>query len=330
MVDIARDPRWGRIAEGAGEDPWLGSEIARAQARGFQGPALGSASNLLACVKHFAAYGAVLAGRDYNTVDISDRTLREVCLPPYKAAIDAGALSLMSAFNDLNGVPASANKYLLTRILRDEWGFPGFVVTDYTAVNELVNHGVATNVYQAAQLALDAGVDMDMQSGAYLVSLQKLLAAGAISQSQIDTAVRRILQVKFKLGLFDDPFRFCDESRETASIFTPANLLAARDMARESMILLKNTNSALPLKRGENIAVIGPLAADKIDLLGSWHGRGDAAGMETIFEAISNYNAGGQTFYAPGCDILSQDRSRFPEAAAELITGFAIRTAVPK
>jgi beta-glucosidase len=314
MVDIARDPRWGRIAEGAGEDPFLGCEIAKAQVRGFQGEPLGGANHLLACAKHFAAYGAVLAGRDYNTVDISERTLREVFLPPYKAATDAGALSVMSAFNDLNGIPATANKFLLTHILRDEWGFAGFVVTDYTAINELVNHGVATNVYQAAQLALDAGADMDMQGGAFSVSLEKLADAGAVSEKQIDTAVGRILLAKFALGLFDDPYRFCDEEREATAIYTPANLQAAHDIACESMVLLKNTNGALPLKQGTKIAVIGPLTTAQEDLLGSWHGRGDASHIDTLFDSISNHNAGGQTFYAAGCGILSDDRSHFDDA----------------
>lgn len=314
MVDIARDPRWGRIAEGAGEDPFLGCAAARAAVRGYQGAELGSPTNLLACVKHFAAYGGVQAGREYNSVDISERTLREVYLPPYKAAIDAGALSVMSAFNDLNGVPATANKFLLTTVLRDEWGFKGFVVTDYTSINELVAHGIAMNVYDAARLAVNAGVDMDMQGGAYLDYLKKLLAAGAINENQINDSVRRVLTVKYKLGLFGDPYRFCSPAREGSLIYTPANLQAAHDVACETMVLLQNTNDTLPLQPGHNIAVIGPLAADKFDLLGSWHGMGDESYETSIYDCIASNNAGAQTFYAPGCGVNSLDTSRFAGA----------------
>jgi beta-glucosidase len=314
MVDIARDPRWGRIAEGAGEDPYLGSQIAAAQVRGFQGTGLGSPSNLLACAKHFAAYGAVQAGRDYFTVDMSERTLREVYLPPYKAAIDAGALSVMCAFIDLNGVPATANPFLLKQILRDEWGFKGFVVSDYHAINELVDHGFATDEYDAAKEALDAGVDMDMQGGAYLNNLKKAVANGDISQDQIDDAVKRILTVKFKLGLFDDPFRYCDENRETNLQFTAGNLEAAYNVACESMVLLKNTNQTLPFKPGLKIAVIGPLAQSTRDLLGSWAARGDSDKVESVLSCIARDNVGGQTLCEKGCDVSSMDKSGFPKA----------------
>ena len=314
MVDIARDPRWGRIAEGAGEDPFLGSQIAAARVRGFQGNGLGAVSNVLACVKHFAAYGAVQAGREYNTVDMSERTLREVYLLPYKAAVDAGVLSVMASFNEVNGIPATANRFLLQDILRDEWGFKGFVVTDYTAINELVEHGIAKDECDASRQALSAGIDMDMQSGAYLNNLNKLLADGSISQKQIDDAVRRILTLKFRLGLFDDPFRYCDEKREAELIFTPENLQAAYDMACESMVLLKNEAQTLPLKPGQKIAVIGPLAKSKRDLLGCWSGRGDSRQVETVYDCILNDNLGGQTFYAAGCDVSSDDRSGFSEA----------------
>ena len=314
MVDIARDPRWGRIAEGAGEDPYLGSEIARAEVRGYQGAGLGGASNLLACVKHFAAYGAVLAGRDYNSVDMSERTLREVYLPPYKAAIDAGALSVMTSFNDLNGVPSTANQFLLTTVLRKEWGFTGFVVTDYTSINELVPHGIARDDADAAQLALNAGVDMDMQGGEYLNYLKELLANKAVTESQIDEAVRRILRVKFMLGLFDDPYRYCDTNRQATCVLTPENRQAAREVAEASMVLLKNEKNALPLKPGLRLAVIGPLAKSQSDLLGCWHGLGDPRDAGTIFDAIEKANVGGKTVYAHGCDISATNNVDFEQA----------------
>ncbi|HTB84255.1 MAG TPA: glycoside hydrolase family 3 N-terminal domain-containing protein [Candidatus Sulfotelmatobacter sp.] len=314
MVDIARDPRWGRIAEGAGEDPFLGSEIAGARVRGFQGNDLGDGSSIVACVKHFAAYGAVQGGRDYNTVDMSERTLREVYLPPYKAAIDAGALSVMSSFNDLNGIPASANSFLLKQILRDEWGFKGFVVTDYLAINELVQHGIAMDECDAGCQALNAGVDMDMQGGIYLKYIKTLLADGKISQNQVDESVKRILTIKFMLGLFDDPYRCCDDKRETNLIFTADNLKAAYDMACESMVLLKNKSQTLPLKPGLKIAVIGPLAKAQRDLLGCWAGRGDSNKVETVFDWMVNDNMGGQTSFAKGCDVSSSDRSQFAKA----------------
>ena len=314
MVDIARDPRWGRIAEGAGEDPFLGSEIAKARVRGFQGNGLGDTSSMLACVKHFAAYGAAQAGRDYNGVDMSERTLREVYLPPFKAAIDAGVLSVMASFNDLDGIPATANSFLLKHILRDEWGFKGFVVTDFAAINELVNHGIATDESDAGRQALEAGVDMDMQGGVYLNCIKQLITDGDVSQSRINDSVRKILTLKFMLGLFDDPYRYCDDQRETNLIFTPDHLKAAHDMACESMVLLKNETQILPLKPRLKIAVIGPLAMDKRALLGCWDGRGDSNKVETVFDWIKKDNIEGQTFFAKGCDISSSDWSKFADA----------------
>ncbi|HWY30765.1 MAG TPA: glycoside hydrolase family 3 N-terminal domain-containing protein, partial [Candidatus Acidoferrum sp.] len=316
MVDIARDPRWGRICEGAGEDPFLGSAIAAARVRGIQGTNLAAPDTLLACVKHYAAYGAVQAGREYNTVDMSERMLREVYLPPYRAAIDAGALSVMASFNELNGIPATANRFLLQQILRDEWGFTGFVVTDYTAINEMVAHGSAADETEAARQALAAGVDMDMQSSAYLNHLKELLATGKISQAQIDTAARRILEVKFKLGLFDDPYRRCDEQREKQVLYSPENLEAAYRMACESCVLLKNHDQTLPLKTGANIAVIGPLADSQRDLLGSWKGEGDWNFIETVLGAIRRNNTNGTVTYARGCDIDSTNRAGFAAAVS--------------
>jgi beta-glucosidase len=316
MVDIARDPRWGRISEGAGEDPFLGSAIARARVRGIQGTNLAAPDTLLACVKHFAAYGAPVAGRDYNTVDMSERTLREVYLPPYRAAIDAGALSVMSSFNELNGTPATANSFLLTKILRDEWGFKGFVVTDYGSINEMVNHGSALDEAVAAGQALRAGVDMDMQGGAYLNFLKQLLADHEITKRQIDTAVKRILVVKFKLGLFDDPYRHCDEQREKAVLCAKENLAAARRAACESFVLLKNSAQTLPLKTGANLAVIGPLADSQRDLLGSWKGEGDWDFMESPLAAIKRANTNGTVVFEQGCDIDTTNRAGFAAAVA--------------
>ncbi|HTB82289.1 MAG TPA: beta-glucosidase BglX [Candidatus Sulfotelmatobacter sp.] len=316
MVDIARDPRWGRMSEGAGEDPFLGSEIARARVHGIQGTNLAAPDALLACVKHFAAYGAAMAGRDYNTVDMSERMLREVYLPPYRAAIDAGALSVMSSFNELNGTPATANSFLLTKILRDEWGFTGFVVTDYGSINEMVNHGSALDEAVAAGQALRAGVDMDMQGGAYLNFLKQLLADHEITKREIDTAVKRILTVKFKLGLFDDPYRHCDEQREKSVLYSKENLAAARRAACESFVLLKNSAETLPLKTGANIAVIGPLADSQRDLLGSWSGAGDSDFLETPLAAIKQENTNGTVVFAQGCDIDTTNRDGFAAAVA--------------
>jgi beta-glucosidase len=316
MVDIARDPRWGRICEGAGEDPFLGSAIAAARVRGIQGTNLAAPDTLLACVKHFAAYGAVQSGREYNTVDMSERTLREIYLPPYRAAIDAGALSVMSAFNELNGTPATANRFLLQQVLRDEWGFQGFVVTDYTAINELVMHGSAADEGDAARQALAAGVDMDMQSSAYLNHLQDRLAAGQITEAQINAAVKRILEIKFKLGLFYNPFRHLDEQRERQAFYTKENLATAYRLACESFVLLKNTNQTLPLKAGKKIAVIGPLADSRRDLLGSWIAEGKADSCEAVLEGIKRNNPGAKVTFTAGCDIDSTNRAGFAKAVA--------------
>ena len=316
MVDIARDPRWGRICEGAGEDPFLGSAVAAARVRGFQGTNLAAPDTLLACVKHFAAYGAVQAGRDYNTVDLSERTLREIYLPPYRAAIDAGALSVMASFNELNGTPATVNRFLLQQVLRDEWGFQGFAVTDYTAINELVMHGTAADEGDAARQALAAGVDMDMQSAAYLNHLPERLAAGQITEAQINTAVKRILEIKFKLGLFDNPFRHLNEQREQQAFYAKENLATAYRLACESFVLLKNTNQTLPLKAGKKIAVIGPLADSRRDLLGSWIAKGKANSCKTVFEGIQRNNPGAKVTFTAGCDLDSTNRAGFAKAVA--------------
>ena len=260
MVDIARDSRWGRIAEGSGEDPFLGAAFARARVRGFQGASLKEPTSVVACAKHYAAYGAAEAGRDYNTVDISVKTLREVYLPPFKAAVDAGVGTLMSAFNDLNGTPASANRFTLTEVLRNEWGFRGFVVSDWRAIAELMVHGIAATPAQAAERALHAGVDMDMEGSIYLQNLPQLVREGKVPQSALDEAVRRILRIKFALGLFEHPY--ADPDREKSVLLANEHRQLAREAARKSIVLLKNDQNLLPLSkavklRGSDRAVGG-------------------------------------------------------------------------
>ena len=274
MCDISVEPRWGRISEGSGEDPYLGSLIAAAMVRGYQGDDLSADNTLLACVKHYAAYGAPQGGRDYNTVDMSERWLREFYLPPYKAAVDAGAMSVMASFNELDGVPAHANAHLMEDILRGEWGFEGFIVSDYTGIMEMINHGYAADLADAARLSMNAGCDMDMMSAAYMNHLKELIESGKVSEATLDKAVRRILEVKAALGLFDDPYKYCDPEREKARTMTEENKAFARNFAAESMVLLKN-DGILPLRRGEPVSVLGPLADSKDDLLGSWRGAGE-------------------------------------------------------
>lgn len=317
MVDIARDPRWGRIAEGPGEDPYLGSRIAEARVRGIQGEDLSDVLTLIACVKHFAAYGAAQAGRDYHTVDMSERVLREVYLPPFKAAIDAGAQTVMTSFNELFGVPATGSKFLLTDILREEWDFDGFVVTDYTSINEMTDHGVVADFKEAGELALQAGVDMDMQGAVFYDYLKNSLEEGVVSQEMIDRAVRRILRIKLLLGLFDDPYRYSDTEREKALVLAEAHLEEARDIARKSMVLLKN-NGVLPLAdQGQKIALIGPLADSQEDLLGSWHAAGradEAVSLRTGLEDM--LGEGSELLYAKGCEVEGEARAGFPAALA--------------
>lgn len=316
MVDISVEPRWGRVSEGAGEDPFLGSRIAEARVRGFQGKNndLSDPLTVLACVKHFAAYGAPQAGRDYNTVDMSKRVFLDVYLPPYQAAVNAGALSVMTSFNELDGVPATGNKYLLTDLLRNEMGFKGFVVTDYTSINEMVNHGVTADEAGAGLLAIRAGVDMDMQGSVYARYLKKQVEDGLVDKRLVDDAVRRVLKVKFMLGLFDDPYRYCDEEREKAEIYSPEHLDAALDVAKKSMVLLKNDHKTLPLKKGEKIAVIGELATSTRDMLGSWKAAGDWDFMSSVLDEVKAYNGNENVLYAEGCKKMGNDRSGFAAA----------------
>jgi beta-glucosidase len=287
MVDVARDPRWGRVAEGAGESPWLGARIAEAEVRGLQGDGLDRPDSIAACAKHFAAYGAAESGRDYNTVDISERTLREVYLPPFQAAIDAGVPCLMTALNDVDGLPAVANPHLLRDILRGELRFDGLVTSDYGGVPELVVHGVAASTADAARAALSAGTDVDMQGGSYAKELPKLVRSGAVPMAVLDAAVRRVLRLKIRLGLFENPLRGLDPERERHMLLTPEHRAAAADLARESIVLLKNDGHTLPLNRNiRRLAVIGPLADDAYDMLGSWSGAGDKRDVVTLLAGL--------------------------------------------
>ncbi len=300
MVDIARDPRWGRIVEGAGEDPYLGSVIAAAKVRGFQGKSMADPESVIACAKHYVAYGAIEGGRDYNTVDISEELLREVYLPPFHAAVDAGVGTLMSAFNDLNGIPATANHHTLTEILRDEWRFKGLVVSDYDAVHELIPHGTAADDSHAALEALTAGVDMDMADGAY-TNIPELVKSGKLPKSVVDEAVRRVLRVKYKAGLFEHPYS--DANREKTDILTRESLQVARNLAQESLVLVQNRGDVLPLSKSQTVAVIGPLAADKASQMGSWAGNGQAKDAVAPLAAIIAVLGKEHVLYAKGVDI---------------------------
>jgi len=269
MVDISRDPRWGRISEGSGEDVYLGSEIAKAMVKGYQGDDLTQNNTLMACVKHFALYGAGEAGRDYNTVDMSRIRMYNEYLPPYKAAIDAGVGSVMASFNEIDGIPATGNKWLLTDLLREQWNFNGFVVTDYTGILEMQEHGVG-DLQQVSAMALKAGIDMDMVTEGLLNTIKQSLDEGKVSQSEIDNAVKRILTAKYQLGLFDDPYKYCNDDRAKTEIFTDEHRAFARKVASESMVLLKNDNQILPLKKSGTIALVGPLANTAVNMAGTW------------------------------------------------------------
>jgi len=303
MVDIARDPRWGRISEGGGEDPWLGSQIAKAMVKGYQGSSLMNPDAVMACVKHFALYGGAEAGREYNTVDMSLIKMYQDYLPPYKAAVDAGAGSFMSSFNTINGIPATGNHWLLTKLLRDQWGFKGFVVSDYTAVNELTNHGLG-DLQTVSALALKAGLDMDMVGEGFLTTLKKSLKEGKVTQQEIDQACRRVLEAKYKLGLFSNPYKSIDPSREAKDVLTPENRAFSRKIAEHSFVLLKNSNQTLPLKKSGTIALVGPLADNHSEMLGTWVVAGDPKKSISVREGIKNV-AGNDVnvLYARGSNI---------------------------
>ncbi|WP_324676293.1 beta-glucosidase BglX [Hymenobacter sp. GOD-10R] len=308
MVDIARDPRWGRVAEGAGEDPYLGSRIAEAMVRGYQGTDLTNPSNVMACLKHFALYGAAEAGRDYNTTDMSLTRMYNEYLPPYKAAVEAGIGSVMSSFNDINGTPATGNKWLMTDLLRNQWGFKGFVATDYTAINELIPHGLGDEK-QVSAIALTAGIDMDMVGEVFLKNLAQNLKEGTVKQTDIDLACRRILEGKYKLGLFKDPYHGVSEKRAKATLMKPEFIEAARDISRRSMVLLKNDKNTLPLKKSGTIAVVGPLADRSRDMIGNWSGAGEGKQAISILQGLKNVAGNGVKFtYAQGANVTDDEQ----------------------
>jgi beta-glucosidase len=316
MVDVGRDPRWGRVSEGAGEDTWLLLEVAKARVQGFQGDDLSASNTVMACAKHFAAYGAPQGGRDYHTVDMSMLSLYEWYLPPFKACLDAGVGSFMTSFNEINGVPATSNSWLLKELLRRDWGFNGFVVTDYTSINELVPHGVATTEKDAAALALNAGVDMDMQGSVYLDHLKALLDEGKIQIEQINFAVRNVLTAKARLGLFDDPYRYLSNERQENEIMTAEYREFARQFVAESCVLLKNENQTLPIPASiGSIAVIGPLGDSKKDMLGNWSAAGQWDKCVTLMEGIRN-RVGDRVdvTYVNGCNTTDNNTDGFGEA----------------
>lgn len=301
MVDISRDPRWGRVAEGNGEDPYLGSEIAKAMVKGYQGNDLSAQNTILSCVKHYALYGAPDAGRDYNTVDMSKLRMYNEYFPPYKAAIEAGAATVMTSFNEVDGVPSSANKWLMTEVLRNQWGFNGFVVTDFTAIHEMIDHGLGDR-QEVAALALKAGTDMDMVGEDYLLTLKKSVEEGKVAVADIDKACRRILEMKYKLGLFDDPYRYLDSKRQKTEIFTQTNRDEARKIASASFVLMKNAQEALPIKANQTIALIGPLADNKENMLGTWSVAGESKHAVTVLEGFKKQHS--KLLYAKGANFV--------------------------
>ena len=313
MVDICRDPRWGRMAEGGGEDPYLGSEISAAMVKGYQGDDLTDKNTIMACVKHFALYGAPEAGRDYNTVDMSHLSMFNNYFPPYKAAIDAGVGSVMTSFNVVDGIPATGNKWLMTDVLRDRWGFDGFVVTDYTAISQMIAHGMG-DLQQVSAMSLSAGTDMDMVADGFLTTLEKSLKEGKVTMAEIDKACRRILEAKYKLGLFDDPYKYCDASRVKKDIFTAENRAVARKIATETFVLLKNENNLLPLQRKGKIALVGPLANPKANMPGTWSVAATSDKYNSLYESMKQSLAGkAEVFYAKGSNLM-YDAQREAEA----------------
>lgn len=307
MVDISRDPRWGRVSEGSGEDPFLGSEIAKAMVRGFQGNDLSANNTIMSCVKHYALYGASEAGRDYNTVDMSHQRMYNEYFPPYKAAVDAGVGSVMASFNEIDGVPATANKWLLTDVLRNQWGFKGFIVSDYTGVSEMINHGIG-DLQTVSARALDAGLDMDMVSEGLLTTLSNSVKEGKISEQQITEACRRILEAKFKLGLFDSPYKYCDEGRAKSEVFTAANRAEARSTAAQSFVLLKNKDNVLPIKKSGTIALVGPLADAKENMTGTWSVAARFSESISVLEGLKKaVGANAKVLYAKGANLTDDE-----------------------
>lgn len=307
MVDISRDPRWGRISEGSGEDPFLGSEIAKAMVRGYQGNDLTASNTIMSCVKHYALYGASEAGRDYNTVDMSRYRMYNEYFPPYKAAVDAGVGSVMASFNEIEGIPATANKWLLTDVLRNQWGFKGFLVSDYTGVSEMINHGIG-DLQTVSARALDAGLDMDMVSEGLLTTLGKSVSEGKIAEQQITEACRRILEAKFKLGLFDNPYKYCDEGRAKNEVFTDANRAEARSTATQSFVLLKNKNDVLPINKSGTIALVGPLANAKENMTGTWSVAARFSESISMLEGLKKaVGTNAKVVYAKGANLTEDE-----------------------
>uniref|UniRef100_UPI0002C86589 JMB19063 n=1 Tax=compost metagenome TaxID=702656 RepID=UPI0002C86589 len=314
MVDISRDPRWGRVSEGSGEDPYLGAQIAKAMVKGYQGKDFSDNTSIMACVKHFALYGAGEAGRDYNTVDMSRVRMYNEYFPPYKAAVDAGVGSVMTSFNEIDGIPATGNKWLMTDVLRKRIGaFKGFVVTNYTAINEMIDHGMG-DLQTVSALALRAGVDMDMVGEGFLTTLKKSLQEGKITQAQIDAACKRILEAKYKLGLFSDPYKYCNEERARTQIFTPEHRKIAREIAAQSFVLLKNDNNVLPLKKSGTIALVGPLADNRVNMPGTWSVAAKHAESVSLLEGLKKAAGNdARILYAHGSN-LDEDKSLIERA----------------
>ncbi len=332
MVDIGRDARWGRVMEGSGEDTYLGSLVAAARVKGFQGADLSKPDTIAACAKHFAAYGFAEAGREYNTVDISDHTLHNVVLPPFKACVEAGVATVMNGFNELGGLPVTGNAYLQRDLLKGAWAFDGFVISDWASIGEMQMHGVAADKKEAAELAITAGSDMDMESNCYIETLADLVKSGAVDAELVDDAVRRVLRIKFRLGLFDDPYRYCDENREKEKVGSAEHLQLAREVARKSIVLLKNENNILPLpKTGKTIGVIGPLAADKDVPLGSWRAQAITNSAISLLEGVQQaVDSNTEILYAEGCKLAVGERSFTQELTINQddTSGFAEAVAV--
>ena len=307
MVDISRDARWGRVMEGAGEDPYLGCKIAEARVKGFQGDDIGADNTIVACAKHFAGYGFAESGKDYNTADVGTSTLYNIILPPFKAAVDAGVRTFMNSFNELNGIPATGDKFLQRDILKGEWGFDGMMVSDWGSISEMMNHGFAADGKHAAELAANAGSDMDMESHLYIKHLEDLVTTGKVEEALIDDAVRRILTVKFELGLFDDPYKYCNAEREKERTFNDANMADVLDMAKKSMVLLKNENNLLPLtKEGKKMVLIGALADDKTSPLGNWRLAADENTAVSVLEGLKNYESDNEWVYSRGVKLVKE------------------------
>ena len=309
MVDIARDPRWGRVSEGAGEDPYLSSLISKAMVDGYQGKNFSGDSTLIACIKHFALYGAAEAGRDYNTVDMSLVKMYNEYLPPYKAGVDAGAGSIMTSFNEINGIPATANKWLISDLLRKQWGFNGMVVTDYTAINELINHGLGDSA-KVAQLAINAGIDMDMVGELFILELPGLVKQGKVSMAVVDNACRSILEAKYKLGLFNNPYKYINEDRIHTEIMSADKIALAKSAAEKSIVLLKNDRQVLPLKAETKIAFIGPLVKDCRNLIGNWSAAGDWKKAISLWDALQQNKNASNYLYAKGCNLIDDEAMR--------------------